>query len=70
MDVLGLRGIIPGGIQGDEPGLADGPHGLQQPRLVEALVEVVEEAEQKRRRNRVEDLADVVVAGDAADLEE
>jgi len=34
MDVFGLGREIPGGIQRDEPGVADGAHLLQQPRPV------------------------------------
>ena len=70
MDAFGLRGKIPGGIQRDEPGVADGAHLLQHPRPVKRLVEIVKETEQMTWRNRIERLADVIVAGDAFDLEE
>ena len=70
MDVFGLRGKIPGGIQRDEAGVADGAHLLQQPRLVESLVEIVKETEEMTGLNRIERLADVIVAGNAFDLKE
>lgn len=70
MDALGLGGKIPGGIQGDESGAAHGPHGLQHARLIEGLVQIIKEAEEVVRLDRVERLADVVIGGDTLDLEE
>jgi hypothetical protein len=40
MDVLGLGGKTPGGVQGDEPGIAHGPHGFQHACLLEGLVQI------------------------------
>ena len=70
MDVFGLGRKIPGGVQGDESGVADGPHGLQQSFLLEGLVQIIEQTVEVMRFDRVEDLADVIVSGDALDLKE
>ena len=70
MDVFGLGREIPGGIQRDEAGVADGAPLLQQPRLIKGLKQILEETEQLTGRNRIEHLADVIVARDACDLKE
>ena len=70
MDVFGLGGKIPGGVQREEPGVLDRAHGLQQARLIEGAVEFVKQTEQMVRRDRIQRLADVIVRGDAPDLEQ
>ena len=70
LDILGLGGEIPGAVQGDEAGVPDRAHGLEQPVFIEGPVQVVKEIEEVVRPHRVERLADVVVGGDAPDLEE
>lgn len=46
------------------------PHRLEQTGLRKALVQVIEEAENLGGFNRIERLADVIIAGDALDLEQ
>ena len=70
VNALGLGGKIPRGVQGQKAGAAHRAHGLQQTGLLEALMEVVEEAEQAGWLNRVERLADVIVGRNALDLEQ
>lgn len=65
--VLGTE--IPGGIQRDKTGAANGPHGLKHPRLIEGFVQIVKKTEEMAGFNRIEHLADVVVAGNVLDLE-
>lgn len=59
MDVFGLGREIPGGVQGDEPGVAHGPHGLEQTDLIEGLVQLIKETKQMPGRDRVERVASV-----------
>jgi hypothetical protein len=70
MNVFGLRGKIPGGVQGDEAGVMDCAHRWQQAGLLESLVQIVKEAEEVAGLHRVERLADLVVARDAPDPEQ
>jgi len=70
VDVFGLRGEIPRGIQRDEPGVLHRAHGLQQTRFIKSLVQIIKEAEQLARLDRVEHLTDVVITGDALDAKE
>lgn len=70
MDVLGLGGEIPRAVQGDEPGVAGGAHGLQQPVVVKGALDIVKETQQVFGRDRIEAVADVIVGGDAFDLKQ
>jgi hypothetical protein len=69
-DVLGLGGEIPCGIQRDEPGVLHSAHLLQHACLIKGFVEIIEQAQEVMRRDRIERLADVIVAGDASHLKE
>jgi len=57
------------GRQGRYQSHPDGPHGLQQPLLIEGLVKIIEQTVEVMGFDRVEHLADVIVGGDALDLE-
>ena len=70
MDVFGLGGKVPGGVQRDEPGATHRPHGRQQTGLIEGAVQFIKETEQVAGFDRIKGLADVIVRGDALDLEE
>ena len=70
MDVSRLGGEIPSGVQCNELRLPDRPHRLDQSGLLKALMEIVEEAEQIQRGNRIQRLPNVVVTRDVLDLEE
>ena len=70
MDVVGLGGEIPSGIQGDEAGVANRAHRLQQTHLRKGLLEFVKKTEQLRGRDRVERLSKMVVGRDALNLKE
>jgi hypothetical protein len=70
MDVLGWGGKRPRGVQGDQARVADGPQGFPPPRLIEAVVQLIKETEARPRLDRVERLTNVIVGGDAFDLEE
>jgi hypothetical protein len=69
VNVFGLRGEIPGGVQEDEPGVLDRAHGLQQPRFRKSLVQIIKETKQFTRFHRVERLADVIIARNLLDTE-
>jgi len=69
-NVPGLGGEIPGGIQRDEPGALHRAHLFQQTRLIEGVVQFIKQAEEVMGRDRVERLADVIVAGNLFDLKE
>ena len=47
----------------------NGPHGRQQTQFIEGPVQIIEERHQMFRRDRVERLTEVIVRGDALDLE-
>jgi hypothetical protein len=47
----------------------DRPHGRQQTQFIEGPVQIIEERHQMFRRDRVQRLTDVIVRGDALDLE-
>ena len=70
MNVFGLRGKVPSGIQRDEPGVSHRPHGGEQTGLIEGLVQIIKQTEQVAGGNRIKRLADVIVSGDAPDLEQ
>lgn len=65
VDVLGLAGKVTGAVQSDELGAAHGAHLLEQADLRGAVVEVVKDRQEVRGRDRIEQVADVVVRGDA-----
>ena len=48
----------------------DGPHRRQQTVLIEGPMEIIEQLHQMLRRDRIQRLADVIVRGDALDLEQ
>jgi len=70
VNVLRLGREIPGGVQGDEAGLLNGPHGFEQTGFIKGLVQVIKEAEKAGSFDGVQRLADVVIAGNVLDLEE
>jgi len=70
LDILGLGGEIPGAVQGDEAGIAHRAHGFEQPVFVEGAMQVVKEAKQVFGRDRIQAVADVIVGGNALDLEQ
>jgi hypothetical protein len=69
VDVFGLRGEVPRRIQRDEPRVSDRAHGREHTQFIEGPVQIIEERHQMFRLDRVERLADVIVGGDALDLE-
>ena len=69
MNVFGLGGEIPCRIHRDEPGVLDSPHGRQQPVRIKGPIQIIEQLHHMLRRDGVERLADVIVRGDALDLE-
>ena len=69
MDVLGLGGKIPGGVQRDQPGVAHRPHGLQQTCFRKGAVQLIKEAKEVARFDRIQGLADVIIRGDLFHLE-
>lgn len=69
MDVFGSGGEIPGGIQRDEPVPPTAPHVFQHARLLEGAAQIIKETEEVVRFDLVQRLADVVIRGDALDLE-
>ena len=48
----------------------DGPHGRQQTLLIKGPVQIIEEFHQVFRRDRIQRLADVIIAGDGLDLKQ
>ena len=69
-DALGLGGKKTGAIQGDQLGLVHRPHGLEQPLLIEGLIELIKEDEHMLGGDRVQAVTDMIVGGDALDLKE
>ena len=70
MDVFGLGGKIPCGIQRDQARLAHRAHGPEQTAFIKSLMQIVKKAEQMTRFDWVECLADVIIAGDLFHQEE
>lgn len=70
MNVFGLGGEIPRGIQRDEPRVLHRAHGLQQARLTKGFFQIIKEAEKLGSFDRVKRLADVIIARNALNTEE
>jgi hypothetical protein len=64
-----LRGVIPSAVQGDGDRPANAAIGLQHTLLLEGLERLIIERENLLRRDRIQAIADLVIAGNLRDLE-
>jgi len=65
-----LRGMIPGAIQSNERRVVDAAESLQDPRCTQGVVDPIIHRIEGLGRDRVEHLADLIVAGDLLEVEE
>ena len=66
MNLLGR--MIPSAVQSDEDGVVEGAERFDNALVAQGLINMVIKSKERFGRNRIEGLADVVIAGDVLDL--
>lgn len=72
VNIVGLRGKVPGAVQGNELGMMDraGPHGFQDALLIKGLEKIIEEIVEMSGTDRIKSFSNMVIRGNFPDLKE